>query len=186
MHKLKEGGLYSPPLIVCPDSIAVELLNMQCHRPRRAGLDAKLAGQAFLVLEINLSRLDFNFESTGRADADTRPAVGAALFIADDIMPERLDADAGILEVLDSPVVIFGRTGEFDDHRPLGVLVDGCLEDVEIEIKFFSEAAHDGPVDHSLRKMKYDSFGDCHPIYLSCEPLAISYQPSAFHLSIQD
>ena len=144
---------------------------MERHRPRRTGLDAEFAGETFFVLEEHPHCFSFDLEGAGRANSDAGAAVGAAVFVADNVASQRLDANAGILKVFEAAVVIVRVAGKFDDHDTLRFLVDGSLEDIKVQVIVFNEAAYDWPIDRALGEVEHHFFRYCHLITF---PIAIS------------
>lgn len=131
---------------------------MKFHRPGRAGGQADAADQTFVVAEVDKSGILVQLESLGRADCHTCPAVSASRLVTDDILAEGLNPDAALVQIFEAVLAVTLFPPDFHDHQALVVGSDGGLQDVEIEVIFLDQAADDRLINHTPRKMKYDSF----------------------------
>ena len=64
---------------------------MYFHRPGRADLNAKLAGDTFIIVKMDFTGMGVDHQGSGRAYGNAYPAVSAFGFIADHILAQRLD-----------------------------------------------------------------------------------------------
>jgi hypothetical protein len=126
---------------------------MEFHGSGGAGFDAHIAGYAQVVVEADQMGLGVKLESVGRANSNTGTAMGAALFIAHDILAQGVYFDARRSEILDTLIVIGLFPAKLQHYQSFLVRYDGSLHDVEAEVIVLYQVENDRLVYNTAGKM---------------------------------
>ena len=101
---------------------------MYLHRARRAGLDTKAAGDAFIVVEDDSPRVFLQVESPRGTDGNAGAAAGALFLVARHVLAERLHFYPGFHQELNAFVVFVAVPLELQYQQPFLLRCNGSLE----------------------------------------------------------
>ena len=144
--------------MILQDFGRVEILEVDFHSAGRAGGDTGATGDALFIVEQNQTCLSIDMESANGAYGDASTAARAFVFITSHVLAKRLDFYACFDEEINSSIVFSLVALELQYEQPFLFRRDGCLKDVELEVKVFHQFVDDRPINKALGKAQHYFF----------------------------